>query len=57
MDDNAKAFARNMFRLQIHESNGQKFEDLFTKIMGYMEPDFRAVKPHGNIGDRKMMVG
>lgn len=53
MNDNAKAFARNMFRLQIHESNGQKFEDLFTKIMGYKEQDFRAVKPHGNIGDRK----
>lgn len=53
MNDNAKAFARNMLRLRIHESDAQAYEDLFVRVMGYAEPAFRPVKPHGNIGDRK----
>ncbi|QDU98510.1 hypothetical protein [Lignipirellula cremea] len=53
MDDNARAFARNMFRLRIHEANGQAYEDLFVGIMGHAFEDFQPVKPHGNIGDRK----
>jgi hypothetical protein len=53
MDDNAKAFARNMLRLRIFESDAQAYEDLFIRVMDYAAPDFRPVKPHGNIGDRK----
>ncbi len=53
MDDNAKAFARNMLRLRIHESDAQAYEDLFVRVMGYAEPNFRPVKPHGTVGDRK----
>lgn len=43
----------HMFNLQIHEADGQRFEDLFTKIMSYKCRDFQPVKPYGNIGDRK----
>lgn len=53
MDDNARAFARNMFRLRVHESDGQAYEDLFVKIMQYARPKFRPVKPCGKVGDRK----
>lgn len=53
MDAQEKALARKLFKLKIHESNGQKFEDLFRDIMNYREPNFRSIKPWGNIGDRK----
>lgn len=43
---------RNRFRLLVHESNGQKYEDLFVKVMGYADASFKPVKAHGNIGDR-----
>lgn len=43
---------RDRFRLLVHESEGQKYEDLFIKIMGYANPEFRPIKPHGNAGDR-----
>lgn len=53
MNSQEKAIARMRFRLKIHESNGQAFEDLFTNIMRYAEKDFVSIKPWGNIGDRK----
>ncbi|HDS1202086.1 TPA: hypothetical protein QD004_001364 [Shewanella algae] len=43
---------RDKFKLLIHESTGQKYEDLFVKVMGYATPSFQPVKAHGNIGDR-----
>ncbi|WP_208746680.1 MULTISPECIES: hypothetical protein [Vibrio] len=43
---------RTRFKLIVHESTGQNYEDLFVKIMSYVDPDFKAVKAHGNIGDR-----
>ena len=43
---------RDKFRLLIHESTGQKYEDLFVKIMRYADTSFQPVKAHGNIGDR-----
>lgn len=43
---------RNKFKLMVHESNGQQYQDLFSKIMSYASPSFKAVKAHGNIGDR-----
>jgi len=48
-----KSIARTIFRLKIHESDGSAFERLFTDIMDYAEPDFKQIKPWGNIGDRK----
>lgn len=53
MNDVSLAIARNMFHLQIYEADGQRFEDLFLKVMNYKSRDFQAVKPYGNIGDRK----
>ncbi|MBN4049989.1 hypothetical protein JYT17_00030 [Nitrospira defluvii] len=53
MNNQEKALARKLFKLKIHEANGQAFEDLFTAIMNYAEPDFQAIKAWGNIGDRK----
>jgi len=53
MNSQEKAFARILFKLKIHESNGQAFEDLFTSIMDYAESDFQAIKAWGKIGDRK----
>lgn len=53
MNDVSLAIARNMFHLQIHEADGQRFEDLFSKIMSYKSRDFQPVKPYGNICDRK----
>ncbi|WP_237858420.1 hypothetical protein [Pseudomonas sp. PGPR81] len=43
---------RTKFKLAVHEANGQKYEDLFVRIMMQCEPGFKPVKPHGNIGDR-----
>lgn len=42
---------RTRFKLLVHESEGQKYEDLFIKIMGYANPKFRPVKPYGSLGD------
>lgn len=53
MDDISLSIARNMFHLQVHESDGVRFEDLFSKIMYYKSPGFQQVKPYGNVGDRK----
>jgi len=53
MNNQEKALARKLFKLKIHEANGQKFEDIFTAIINYVEPDFQSIKPWGNIGDRK----
>lgn len=43
---------RDRFKLLVHESNAQKYEDLFVKIMRYADASFKPVKAHGNIGDR-----
>ena len=53
MNSNEKALARIKFKLKVHESNGQAYENLFVSIMGYADSEFRPVKPQGNIGDRK----
>lgn len=45
--------ARIFFENKIRRSDGNAFEDLFTQIMNYAEPDFEQIKPWGNIGDRK----
>ena len=43
---------RDKFKLLVHESIGQSYEDLFVKIMTYADTCFKPVKAHGNIGDR-----
>ncbi|HIP35704.1 MAG TPA: hypothetical protein EYG85_02505 [Crocinitomix sp.] len=48
-----KALVRIFFQKQIHEADGQKFEDIFNKIMRYYDVDFQSIKPWGPIGDRK----
>ena len=53
MNSQEKALARILFQNRIYKTNGQAFEDLFTAIMNYAEPDFQAIKAWGNIGDRK----
>lgn len=53
MNRDEKALARVLFKNKIYESDGQKFEDIFTAIMNYTEPGFQSIKPWGNIGDKK----
>ncbi|ADU32524.1 ABC-three component system protein [Evansella cellulosilytica] len=53
MDRDDKYLSRIMFQNKIYSSDGQNFEDLFTKIMGFRHKDFRAVKPQGRLGDMK----
>lgn len=45
--------ARILFENKIRRSDGNAFEDLFTQVMNYAEPEFEQIKPWGNIGDRK----
>ncbi len=47
------SLARIFFENKIRKSEGNAFEDLFTQIMYYAEPDFEQIKPWGSIGDRK----
>lgn len=48
-----KSILRILFQNKLYKAKGQAFEDIFTSIMNYAEPDFRPIKPWGNIGDRK----
>lgn len=48
-----KSILRILFHNKIYKADGHAFEDIFTSIMNYAEPDFRSIKPWGNIGDRK----
>jgi hypothetical protein len=45
--------ARILFENKIRRSDGNAFEDLFTQVMSYAEPEFEQISPWGNIGDRK----
>jgi hypothetical protein len=42
MTSQEKGIARLQFRLRIHESEGQAYENLFVRVMGFCEPDFKA---------------
>ena len=53
MNNEEKTLARHLFVNRLLKANGQKFEDIFTAVMNYAEPDFQQIKPWGNIGDRK----
>src|ERR1035441_10336754 len=46
-------YASVMFKLRVHECNGQAYEDLFVSVIGRRYPKFKPVKPHGRVGDRK----
>lgn len=45
--------ARKLLHLKIHESNGQAYENLFSKVMRLHDIEFIQVKPQGQFGDRK----
>jgi hypothetical protein len=53
MKTQEKTLARIFFENKIRRSDGNAFEDLFTQIMYYAEPEFEQIEPWGNIGDRK----
>lgn len=53
MNSSEKVLARILFENKVRRSDGNTFEDIFTQIMFYAEPDFEQIKPWGNIGDRK----
>ena len=53
MNDIQKQFAKITLQNKILKSNGQTFEDLFIHIMRLNNPNFRPIKPQGQIGDRK----
>lgn len=53
MNVQERSVARILFKNKIHEANGQAFEDIFTQTMYYAHEGFQAIKPWGNIGDRK----
>lgn len=42
---------RQFFRLRVHESSGDAFQLLFSRIMSYANPEFKSVAPWGNWGD------
>jgi hypothetical protein len=53
MNASEKTIVRQLFQNKIFKSDGQSFEDMFIAIMNYAEEHFQAIKPWGNIGDRK----
>ncbi|CUB04065.1 ABC-three component system protein [Marinomonas fungiae] len=53
MNVQQKLDVRKAFKLRIHESNGNAFEDLFCDVMRASNKEFKKVKPQGRIGDRK----
>lgn len=53
MNVDQKTIVRQLFQNKIFKSDGQLFEDMFIAIMNYAEEHFQAIKPWGNIGDRK----
>ena len=40
-------------KVRAYQSDGQAFEDMFTRIMSKKLPAFRQIKPQGQLGDRK----
>lgn len=53
MDAHELSFARILFQNKVLKAHGQAYEDLFTTVMTYHNPNFSPVKPQGKIGDRK----
>lgn len=53
MNAQERSIARLQFQNKIFKANGQAFEAIFTQTMYYAHPGFQAIKPWGNIGDRK----
>lgn len=53
MNAQERSIGRVLFKNKIYEANGQAFEDIFTQTMYYAYEEFQAIKPWGNIGDRK----
>lgn len=47
-----KSVAHTIFRNRVLELEGTPFENFFCDILGKRYPEFRKIKPQGNIGDR-----
>ena len=41
------------FRYEVQKSDGNNFENLFTRVMQAKDHSFRQVKPQGQLGDKK----
>ncbi len=48
-----KTNSRDRFKIMIYESDGQAFENIFHRIMGYHDAGYQPVKAYGNQGDFK----
>ena len=46
------AYADTRFELLLHRAIGQAYEDIFVQVMAQRYPEFRPVKPQGQLGDR-----
>jgi hypothetical protein len=53
MTRDEKRLLRLIFQNKIYKADGQKFEDIFTEIIRYTEPEFQQIKPYGRAGDKK----
>ena len=53
MNRSERYMSRIMFQNKVYSSDGQKYEDLFSKVMVKHNTNFKMIKPYGNIGDRK----
>jgi hypothetical protein len=53
MTRDEKYTLRLIFQNKIYKADGQKFEDIFTDIMKYADPEFQQIKPYGRTGDKK----
>jgi hypothetical protein len=42
---------RVLFRLEVHQSQGDAFQGLFSTVMKYTDPRFQRIEPWGNWGD------
>ncbi|WP_328802626.1 tetratricopeptide repeat protein [Paenibacillus sp. LX16] len=48
-----KMIIRKLFQNKVYLSDGQSYEDLFSKIMIYSNKNFRPVRPQGSKRDKK----
>ena len=53
MTGDEKYMLRLIFQNKIYKADGQKFEDIFTDIMKYADPEFKQIRPYGRTGDKK----
>ncbi|MDM5276699.1 tetratricopeptide repeat protein [Paenibacillus silvae] len=52
-NSSSKMIVRKLFQNKVYSSDGQSYEDLFSKVMIYANKNFRPVRPQGSKGDKK----